>query len=65
MFKIITIVLASGFVGFVFGAVRERILNKNYNRFEVSIRLSDMANFVSTKEMRDNFDSNFLEWQKK
>ena len=24
-----------------------------------------MANFVSTKEMRDNFDSNFLEWQKK
>ena len=32
MWETITFILISWFIGFVFGAVRERVLNKNYSK---------------------------------
>jgi hypothetical protein len=35
MWQTITFVLLSGFVGFIFGAVREKVLNKNYSYADI------------------------------
>jgi len=52
-------------VGFIIGASRERVLNKNYNKTQVSAYLLDMANYVSTKELRDNFETDYVSWERK
>jgi len=59
-------ILISLFIGFILGATRERILNKNkYNEMQVSAYLLDMASYCSTKEIRDNFENDYNAWDRK
>ena len=51
MWQIITFVLISWFIGFIFGAVRERVLNKNYSEEEI-LKLINLI--LSEIEIRKN-----------
>ena len=58
-------ILISILIGFIIIAVRERVLNKSYDKKEMSAYLLDMANYVATKELRDDFDKDYTAWQRK
>ena len=67
MWQIITFILISWFIGFIFGAVRERVLNKLYSK-EDMIKASKYGyNFHKTtqfpnQEFEDSCINNTKQW---
>lgn len=60
----IFIMIVVFFIGFILGAVRERVTSKKkYSEIEMVSKLWDLANFCSTKELRDKFVRNFPAWE--
>lgn len=67
MWETITIVLISWFVGFIFGAVRERILNKNYSKQDMINASKYGYNFHKTtqfpkQDFEDSCIRNTQQW---
>lgn len=67
MWQIITFILISGFIGFIFGAVRERLLNKNYSYNDMIKSSKYGYNFHKTtqfpnQEFEDSCINNTKQW---
>ena len=67
MWETITIILISWFVGFIFGAVRERILNKNYSKQDMINASKYGYNFHKTtqfpkQDFEDSCIRNTQQW---
>ena len=67
MWETITIILISWFVGFIFGAVRERLLNKNYSKQDMINASKYGYNFHKTtrfpkQDFEDSCINNTKQW---
>ena len=67
MWETITIILISWFVGFIFGAVRERLLNKNYSKRDMINASKYGYNFHKTtqfpkQDFEDSCINNTKQW---
>lgn len=67
MWQIITIILFSGFIGFIFGAVRERVLNKNYSKEDMILASKYGYNFhkytqFPKQEFEESCINNTKQW---
>jgi hypothetical protein len=58
-------ILISLIIGFIIGVAREKVLNKNYSRIQVEAYLYEMASYVSKKELRDNYETDYNAWERK